>query len=159
MKKKTNKLLNFVKKNVLLSILILIFVLIIILGLVMIRVLIFPHYSNDKYGDRLENIETVKLSNSRFDEIKNKFESVDGFNIDKIELSGKIVNIYIKVNDDFSVNSAKDNSSKLVSLFSEEELAYYDFQVFVTGNGEKYPIIGYKNKISEGLYWNYEGEN
>ena len=159
MKKKSNKLLEFIKKNVLLSILILIFILIIILGLVSIKVLVFPHYSVDKYGDRLENIETVKLSNSRFDEIKGSFDAIDGFNIDKFELSGRIVNIYISVKDDFDVNTAKESASKLVSLFSEDEIKFYDFQVFVTSNGDKYPIIGYKNKNSEGLYWNYEGEN
>ena len=63
-----------------------------------------------------------------------------------------------KLKDDFDVNTAKESASKLVSLFSEDEIKFYDFQVFVTSNGDKYPIIGYKNKNSEGLYWNYEGE-
>lgn len=160
MKKKPNKLLNFIKKNKLLSILLLIFIVIIILLIVALKVLVFPNYSVNKYGNRLDNIDSVPLTNSRFNEIKDNFENVDGFSISKIELSGRIVNIYINVKSDFNIKNAKEKSSNLVNLFSEDELNYYDFQVFITCNEESnhYPIIGYKNKSSEGLYWNYEGE-
>ena len=156
-KKKSNKLLNYIKKNKLLSILILIFVVIFILFLVVLKVFIFPSYSVDKYGDRLDGIDSVLLNDSRFNEVKSSFEAPDGFEIDKFDLSGKIVNIYISVVSDFDVNSAKELSTKLVNSFNEDELGYYDFQVFVTSDSDSYPIIGYKNKISEGLYWNYEG--
>ena len=43
--------------------------------------------------------------------------------------------------------------------FSEDERKFYDFQVFVTFDGDRDPIIGYKNKNSEGLEWNHEGGN
>ena len=157
-RKQVNKFLNFIKKNITLSILLLIFILIFILGLVAIKVIIFPSYSTDKYGDRLENIDTVKLTDSRFEEIKTSIESVDGFNIKKFEVSGKIVNIYVDVVD-FDVKVSKERAQEIISKFSEEELKYYDFQVFITGNSDSYPVIGYKNKNSESLHWNYEGEN
>lgn len=158
MKKFLSRLKKFILKNKLLSVLLILFILILILGLVAIKVLIFPSYSVSKYGDRLENIESVKLDNTRFDEIKNSFESVDGFTIDKFRLSGRIVNIYIVASESISVDKVKSSALTLVNSFSEDELSYYDFQVFVTGSNDNYPMIGYKNKNSEGLYWNYEGE-
>ncbi len=153
-----NKLKKFILKNKLLSILILLFLLIFILGLVAIKILIFPSYKVSKYGNRLSNIESVKLDDTRFNEVKNDFGSVDGFSIDSFRLSGKIVNIIVKVDDEISTDKIKSNASKLVSSFSDDEKKYYDFQVFVTKN-DGLPMIGYKNKNSEGLSWNYVGEN
>ena len=91
--------------------------------------------------------------------MKDKFETVEGLTIDKFRLSGKIVNIYVKADESISIDKVKSSCKKLVLSFSEEELKYYDFQVFVTGSSDKYPIIGYKNKNSEGMDWNYEGGN
>lgn len=152
------KLKKFILKNKLLSVLIFLFVLIIILGLVIIKCFVFPSYKVSKYGNRLDGISDVKLSDSRFDEIKDSFDAVDGFTIDGFRLSGRIVNIYISANESIDVDKVKSSCSKLVNKFSDEELKFYDFQVFVTGpDDSKYPILGYKNKNSEGLSWNYEG--
>lgn len=158
MKNRFKKLFISIKKNKLLTVLIILIALIIILCIVAIKVLIFPSYKVDKYGDRLNNIESVYLSDTRFEEVKNNFEEVSGFEISKFKLSGKIVNIYISAGTDVDVTTVKSSADKLVSGFNEEELNYYDFQVFVIGEDDtKYPMIGYKNKNSEGLYWNYEG--
>lgn len=158
MKKFLKKMKRFILNNKLLSILILLFFLIIVLGLVMVKILIFPSYKQSKYGNRLDGIEDVKLDDSRFNEIKEKFGTVDGYNIKNIRVSGKIVEIIVSVDDSISVHKAKSHSSKLVECFSEDELKFYDFQVFVTGEGDNYPIIGYKSIKSEGLSWNFEGE-
>lgn len=160
MKKFFNKMKRFVIKNKLLSILISLFILIFIFFIVIVKIFIFPSYSVDKYGNRLEGIENVIINDNRFGEIKNDFDSKDGFTIDKFRLSGKIVNIYIVVTNDMKVSDVKSEALKLINCFNEDELAYYDFQVFVTSSSDSdiYPIIGYKNKNSEGLYWNYEGE-
>lgn len=158
MKKFIKKLKKFVIKNKLLSVLLGVLILIFIFGLVIIKMFIFPSYGVSKYGDRLEGIENVKLNDSRFNDIKDGFDSKSGFNIDKFRLSGRIVNIYINAGD-IKKDEVKSEALRLVNSFSEDEIKFYDFQVFVTGEGEEYPIIGYKNKNSEGLHWNYEGGN
>ena len=159
MKDFLKKMKRFIIKNKLLSVLLFLLILILILILIAIKVFIFPSYKVSKYGNRLDNIESVKLSDSRFSEIKDGFEKIDGFNIDNFRVSGKIVNIYVKADDSIDFNKVKHGCDKLVKSFSDEELKFYDFQVFVTGNGDKYPVIGYKNKNSEGLRWSSEGEN
>lgn len=158
MKKFLKKLKKFIIKNKMLSILLGILILILIFGLVFIKMFIFPSYGVSKYGNRLEGIENVKLDDSRFNDIKNGFEAKSGFTIDKFRLSGRIVNIYITAGD-IKKDDVKSEALRLVSSFSEDEIKFYDFQVFVTGESEDYPIIGYKNKNSEGLHWNYEGGN
>lgn len=165
MKKKFLKLLKkakrFALKNKLLSILIILFVLIFIMFLVFIKVLIFPSYKVSKYGNRLEDISSVKLNDSRFNEIKSSLNLDDNITLSKFRLSGRIVNITL-VAGDVDVNAVKENSNKIIDSFNEEEKNYYDFQIFVTSNNsedDKYPMIGYKNKKSTSLSWNYEGEN
>lgn len=161
MKKFLKNLKKFILNNKLLSILLFLLILIIILMLVAIKVFIFPSYKVNKYGNRLDGIDDVKLTETRVNEVKDKFETTDGLTIDKFRLSGKIVNVYVKVNGDISIDKVKSSCLKFVSSFSEEELKFYDFQVFVTGpdDNSSYPMIGYKNKNSEGMDWNYEGGN
>lgn len=156
MKKFVKKLKGFIVRNKLLSVLLAIFILMFILGLVIIKVFIFPSYGVSKYGNRLQGIDNVKVTDSRFDEVKNSFNSKDGFTISGYRLSGKIIDIYVVADGNISVSDVKSECMKFVSSFSEDELNFYDFQVFVTGFDD--PMIGYKNKNSEGLYWNYEGE-
>ena len=160
MKKFLSKLKNFILKNKLLSILLFLLILILILGIVMIKVIVFPHYKVTNYGNRLEGMDSVKLDNSRFDEIKSKFES-NSLTIESFRLSGKIVNISVKANEGVATDHVRTSCAKILEGFSEEELKFYDIQIFVTNvleNSEGYPMIGYKNKNSEGLHWNYEGE-
>ena len=114
MKKFLKKLKNFILKNKLLSILLFLLILIIILCLVAIKVLIFPSYKVSKYGNRLDGMENIKLTESRVNEVKDKFEAVDGFTIDRFRLSGKIVNVYIKADDKISVDKVKSSSMKLI---------------------------------------------
>ena len=158
MKKFLKKVKRFVMKNKLLTVLIALILLIMISGLIVIKLWLFPNSGGNKYGNRLDGIENVKLDNSRFDEIKNGFEAKSGFTIDKFRVSGRIVNIFITAGD-IKKDDVKAEALKLVSSFSEDEIKFYDFQVFVNGSDESYPIIGYKNKNSEGLHWNYEGGN
>lgn len=158
MKKFLKKLKNFIIKNKLLSVLIFLFILILLLGLIALKVIIFPSYRVSKYGNRLENIESVKLDASRFSDVKNKFENVDGLTVGDFRVSGRIINVFVTASDSLDINVLKSSCDKLIKGFSEDELNYYDFQVFVEGDGDSYPLIGYKNKNSEGLHWSYEGE-
>ena len=157
MKKKIKKILIWMKKNKVISMFIILILLFIILGLVAIKVLIFPSYKVNEYGNRLENIETVKLDDSRFNELKNSFELPENVSFKNIFVTGRIVKIFINVDSDIDVANVKELSNNFVNSFSEEEIAYYDFQVYLTGNSDKYPMIGYKNKKSGGLVWNNEG--
>lgn len=157
MKKKLKKILIWIKKNKLISMLIILILLFIILGLVAIKVLIFPSFDVNEYGNRLEGIENVKLDDNRFNTLKDSIELPENVSFKNIYVSGRIVNIFINVGSDNDINNIKQLCDNFVNSFSEEEIAFYDFQVFLTGDGDKYPMIGYKNKKSGGLVWNNEG--
>lgn len=151
MKKFLKKLKKFIIKNKVLSVLILLIILIFIFALVVIKIFVFPNYHTSKYGNRLDGIENVKIDDSRLDDIKNNFSSIEGFNFDGYRLSGKIINIYISITGDLSTDTIRDKCREIIKSFNEDEIKFYDFQFYVDGEGEKYPMMGYKNANSEDL--------
>ena len=151
MKKFLKKLKKFIMNNKVLSVLILLLLLIFIFGLVIIKVFIFPNYHTSKFGNRLDGIENVMIDSSRLDEIKNNFSSIEGFNFYGYRLSGKIINIYVSITGDLSTDTIRDKCKEIIKSFNEDEIKFYDFQFYVTGEDEKYPMMGYKNKNSEDL--------
>lgn len=158
MKNFLKKIKKFILKNKLLSVLLMMFILIFILIIIAVKVFIFPSYGS-KYGNRLSGIDAVKLDKERFNTLKNSFDSSESFSLKDFRLSGKIVNFYVNVDGTIDISEVKKKAMEVINLFSEDEINYYDFQVFITCTSESdnYPIIGYK-KASEGLHWVNEGE-
>ena len=110
---------------------------------------------NDSYSIMEEN---YRLTSSRIEEIKSSFVSKSGFTLNKIEVYGKSIIIFITVSD-MSKNDIKSEAMRLINSFSDDEIETYSFQVNVISNGDDYPMVGYKEKNSKNLFWNYDGEN
>lgn len=113
---------------------------------------------SDKYGDRLDGIEDVQLSNGYLNDrigfIKDGKEYVSDVTYN---VEGKLVSFMVTVIDDTDVSSTKSIGDILIEKFTKEELAYYDIQLFILDSGKNedtgYPIIGYKHKTSEKFVW------
>jgi len=113
-----------------------------------------------KYGNRLDGIEEVKLSNSFLKEIETGLEEDERIISSTVRLQGKIVYINFEVNSDVSVDTAKEIANSTLEKFSEEEMAFYDFSYLVkwtTENeeGEKVTngIAGTKHPKKESITW------
>ena len=109
---------------------------------------------NDKYGDRLKGIKTVQISKSETNkhakEITSKEEVVDS----KVRIQWKIIYINIKVNENTSLDRAKEIANEATNLFSEKERKFYDFGYFLSQNKEDgFIVIGTKNSSSDGIVW------
>lgn len=149
--KKLRKIWKNNKITVLFSIVI---ILILVIGFLMI----YPLYSSKSgsdYGNRLDGIEKVAIKNDITKNIKayfNQDEQVEKININ---LKGKLYNIVIILKDEILVNEFADKIPEIFTNFDEEQLLFYDFQIFITGKlgEEEKTIIGYKNKKSESIIW------
>ncbi|MDD3048746.1 MAG: hypothetical protein PHQ89_01985 [Bacilli bacterium] len=146
------KLIKRHKKKIII-VLIAIFIIVIFF---MIRTLF---YTNGKsaYGDRLDGIEAVKISTSLKDDIINTLEAKENVDKAKINVEGKIINILLTVDASASLDAMKTISAEILSKFSAEEIAFYDFQIFVTQDtGTEtggFRLIGYKNVNSQVIVW------
>ena len=111
------------------------------------------------YGDRLDGIEDVKLSDSFLNEVKTSLEENDNIESANVRLQGKIVYIEFQAKSGVSTDAVKSISDVILERFSEDELKFYDFSFIVkwvneTDDGEKTTAIeGYKHHNKTVISW------
>lgn len=145
-------ILRFIKKHSRIIVGLIIVIFLVIIG-IMAKNFFFPNDNDVYYGTRLEGIEKVKITNKKKEELKEHFK--DSSKKITIRLAGRIIYFNIKVNDDVSVDTARELSNKTLEKLSEEEKAYYDIQFIISNDkdSEHFPIIGYKHHTKQGISW------
>jgi len=149
-------MLNYINKHKGLSIVIGLTLILFIIMLIIFAKL-FLGNGEDKYGNRLEGIEDVKLNN--LNEIENKIKEDENVINANVRLQGKIVYIVFEVNSNISVETAKVMASNVLENFSEEELSFYDFSYIIklTNIVEEEEVItviqGTKHHSKESITW------
>lgn len=150
-------MLNFVNKHKGLSIVcglaLILFVIILI-----ILISLFITTGKGTYGDRLDGIEEVKLSNSFLDEVKSSLTDNDNIEDATVRLQGKIVYIDFEVKSDVSKDAAKSISDEVLTNFTEDELSFYDFNFIIKwaleeDEEEMSVIQGYKHHNKQIISW------
>lgn len=144
--------MNFIKKNSSLIVGILVFVAVLV-GIFTIKNILLSDESKVLYGTRLEGKKDVEIKASTKKNVENKLKE----NASKVSLriAGRIINISVKVNDETSLDSAKELGNKALEEFSEKEKKYYDFQFLIENdkNTNQFPIIGYKHHTKDNITW------
>ena len=147
---------SFYKRNRVYSILMIISIICIVSILVGVLVYFFGQTNKDKYGNRLEGIESVKISDSKISEIENKISENELVKETKIDIKGKL--IYINI----TLNTGKHSDSEAIAqasleLYSEEEKAFYDIQYIVENIDkeitENFPVMGYIKAGGSVIKW------
>lgn len=141
------------KKKLIIAFVVLLLVLILLIfG---IKVLFF-HGSDNVYGDRCSDRDDYKISEETIDKVEEKIQEISEVN--DIEIYTKLctVKIIINLDSDVELDVIKDNAREVLSLFSEDELSYYDFALFVTSDNEEseiYPINVSKHNSRDDFAW------
>ena len=115
----------------------------------------FPEEGTALYGDRLDGIEEVELSNSKLTKIESNLKSDGAVKEADVSVAGKIVEVIITVQDDTSVDTAKALNTKVLDSLSNKDKKFYDIQIFVKKDSEAtdFPIIGYKHHAKDTFSW------
>jgi len=145
--------MKWVRKNKYTCIAILIFVLVVIIGYRAVKVF-FPDSSVAYYGDRLDN--KVEVEDSVYEAVKAKISEQEFVKSVTVRENGRTIEIIVQVEDSTSVDSAKSVSGLILEHFSEIQIGYYDFQLFITKEStseNNFPIIGYKQHNSSDFSW------
>ena len=130
------KIKNWIKNNkgfcivILLALLLIAILLVIFIGMLSSK-------SSNKYGNRLDGIEDVKIDKDVYDGVKEEVMATELAEDISIRLQGKIVYTTIVLKEDTSVDKAKEIASNTLDNYTEEELAYYDFSYFLKWNTEE----------------------
>lgn len=133
------------------------FVGVVLLIIIIFFLMIFPLYSTrsgSDYGNRLEGIEDVAIKDNVNDKIESYFKETEKVSKVKANLKGRLYNVTITVKEGIDINEIINITPDVLSNFNEDQLKYYDFQIFITSNNEESKtVVGYKSKNSENIVW------
>ena len=148
------KILKWIKKNTgLFIVFLLTFILLIFITVIFVKLLMGG--SSNKYGNRLDGIEEVKISNDTYDEVKTEITDTELAEEINIRLQGKIVYTTIVLKSETSSDDAKELASNTLDNYTEDELKFYDFSFFLKWEGEESDtvITGNKHKDLDEITW------
>ena len=146
--------MRFIKKNKFS-----VFIMVIFTAVVILSTVVYNTFFVGKgavYGDRLEGIEEIPIKSSEKKKLVSALEEKDVVKEVSTALHGKIFNVIIVVNDDVSKDSAKSIGNEVLNYLTEEQLDFYDVQVYVKKEDEKqndFPIVGYKQNTQSSITW------
>ena len=134
---------------------------ILIICLILIAIVVADYFlgsTKDKYGDRLEGIDKVKITDKQVDEFEDKITSDESIEKCHIDKSGKTIYINIKFNNTISLADAEAKALATLDLFEEKYQKYYDIHYTLVqdksdGNAG-FIIMGAHNASGSGLVWN-----
>lgn len=147
-----SRILSWIRNHILLTIGI-----VIVIGIV-IFLAIYIHRSTHGgiYGDRCSDNKKYKVNNNVLKKIKDQYKTID--QVKNIEIYTKLctIKIIIHTKEDADLESVKNVSNDILSLFSKKQLKYYDFALYVYSDNKKsgiYPINVSKHKSEQGFAW------
>lgn len=129
-----------------------------ILLLLVLSFIIKEFFSGDSkalYGNRLDGIESVKITKKEQSDIVSKIEEDSAVSKCECHMQGKIVNVSITVNDDVGADTAKSLANKVLDVLDTDQKKFFDIQVFInkTNGAKDFPIIGYKQNTRSSFSW------
>lgn len=149
--------MKFFKKHKTLT-LILLIIIAVLLAFLILRDTINFDESTAVYGNRLEGIEEVKIT----DEQKAKVQEVvkDKSTSVTVRVAGKLVNVIIETIPELSLADAKAMGPVILEVFDENQKKFYDFQFMIDNkeNQNQYPIIGYMQHSRSSITWTKDRE-
>ena len=148
------KIGKWIKKNIglfvvlLLTLVLLVFILIIFIKLLMGN-------NSDKYGNRLDGIDEVKISSETYDGVEKELMDTGLVEDASVRLQGKIVYTTIVLKSDTGVATAKELAGNTLDNYTQDELKYYDFSFFLKWEGEEGDsvITGNRHHDLDNIAW------
>ncbi len=146
--------MSFIRKNKFIIIAIGVFLILVILAFQIVT-MFFPKDGTALYGDRLDGIENVELTKTKLTKIEDALKENEIVKKASVSVQGKIVEVIITVQDDTSVDSAKELNTTVLNSLEEDEKKFYDIQIFVKKDTDAtdFPIIGYKHHARDNFSW------
>ena len=145
---------NFIKNNKVTVVAFIICVIFVVLVFA-IKLTFFPNEGTAIYGDRLDGIEKVEITDKQQKDIIKSLEDKDEVKSADTDIKGRTLNVLITVNDDVELDPAKALTSSITENLEEDQTSYYDIQVFISKDNDdtRFPIIGYKHQNKDGFSW------
>ena len=151
--------MSFIRKNKFVIIAIGVFLILVILALEVVNIF-FPKEGKALYGNRLDGIEEVEITDSKKEQIENSLKEDSITKEANASVAGKIIEVIVTVQDEATIDAAKALATKVLNSLEEDEKNFYDIQIFVKKDidANNFPIIGYKHHAKENFSWTKDRE-
>lgn len=145
---------NFIKNNKVTVVAFIICVIFVILVFA-VKLTFFPNEGTAIYGDRLDGIEEVEITDKQQKDIIKSLEDKDEVKSADTDIKGRTLNVLITVNDDVELDPAKALTSSVIDNLKKDQTSFYDIQVFISKDNDdtRFPIIGYKHQDKDEFSW------
>ncbi len=145
---------NFIKNNKVTVVAFIICVIFVVLVFA-IKLTFFPNEGTAIYGDRLDGIEKVEITDKQQKDIIKSLEDKGEVKSADTDIKGRTLNVLITVNDDVELDPAKALTSSVIDNLKKDQTSFYDIQVFISKDNDdtRFPIIGYKHQDKDEFSW------
>ena len=146
--------MSFIRKNKFVIIAIGVFLILVILAFQVVN-MFFPEEGKALYGNRLDGIEEVEITDSKKEQIENSLKEDAITKEASVSVAGKIIEVIVTVQDDTTKDAAKALTTRVLDSLEDDEKSFYDVQIFIKKDTEAsdFPIIGYKHQNKDGFSW------
>ena len=130
---------------------------IVIITIVVLSALIYISLFNNEVSNRLEGVENHKVTKNEINLVKETLNEIEVIENISISTNYKLIKIFIDIKEDVELKEFDEIITESLGGFSEENLKFYDVEVFVeclNEESEIYPKIGYKHKSNSEFTWN-----
>lgn len=149
---------KLIQENKTLFILIIIAIICMVISAILLLKYFYFGNGGSKYGDRLEGIENVPISEEYKSSIASKISEDELVKSANILVTGKRVDIKIVFESKASLVDAQNVALKSLDNFSDNEKAFYDFEFTLKQEADEstegFLIMGAKNVNGTNLVWN-----
>ena len=150
------KLVSFYKRNRVYSLLMLVSIICVIAIMVGVILYFLGQTSKDKYGNRLEGIEKIKITDKKIKKLEKTITEGELVSDTSINIKGRLIYIDIELKSGKHTD-AETIAQSTLELFSEKEKNFYDIQFIIENlskeEDENFPIMGYIKKGNSIIKW------
>ena len=126
--------MNYIKKHKLTSFVILVYIIVVAFAYFLYKLFIGSS-GLPVYGDRLDGIENVPISEEQKDKIVEELSNTDFvIKVTRPYLNGKILKVVFTVADSADLQLSKQLDSIVYGALTEEQRAFYDVEIFIAKN-------------------------
>ena len=113
---------------------------------------LMPNTRKSNYGDRCVVTSNNPVESDREAKLKEFIKDYKNMEVKSMEVKCNLIDVIVYVDDKVSISNVKKMGKKLLKVFSENELKYYDIQLIVKSNtaNDAYPVIGTHHKEING---------
>ena len=123
--------MEYIKKHKLTAFVILVYIIVIAFAYFIYKLFIGSS-GLPVYGDRLDGIENVPITDEQKDAIVAKLSESDFvLKVTRPYLNGKILKVIVTIADEASLQATKDLSGKIVEVLDNDQRAFYDIEYFI----------------------------